>query len=343
MFIAGIRPGKAVAAQDSAFYTPSPYLAMSSANNRFNSFTIKPIRIKWAAKAVISVLLCFTTTLLYFARNVQVVYATNISGTMIFKPGKFNAAGEAWPTYGNGLQNGASTGTGGSWRFNNGTANVGTNNYTFFSNMLPLSTNGTAIIPGGNYYVNLAKTGGPANANTINYAIQLLLTNNNGSSPNVILSNTAYWTRNNSGTEVGSPISGASGAHNTIFAHLIGNLSGNVSIDGSAQKRLAVRVYITSVTSNTRTTMNIWINNSTLPALLVLPSPIQVPEIPKQIIFVVLVTMMPIIPGIASKLSGDQKKKRKGGKKTGGPGDNFGYFLDKLTGAGEISLDAFPV
>jgi hypothetical protein len=89
--------------------------------------------------------------------------------------------------------------------------------------------------------------------------------------------------------------------------------------------------------------MNIWINNSVVPALLVLPSAIQVPEIPKQIIFVVLVTMMPIIPGIASKLSVNQKLKKKGGKKTGGWGDGFGYFLDKLTGAGEISLDALPV
>ncbi len=83
-FISGILPGRApaVARQGIAIlnpkpYTLNPYLALSSANSQFNSFNIKPKRMRWVGKVVLSLMLALTVTVYTSTKGVPEVLATN--------------------------------------------------------------------------------------------------------------------------------------------------------------------------------------------------------------------------------------------------------------------------
>lgn len=330
-FIAGIFAGGRSAAPVAAFSSNlNQYLALATANNTFTAFSIqsKP-RLRWLSRTILSLLLAITTTLMYSSRHVQQVYATNITTPMKLSDIAGNQAGEAWPAWGNFMVNQSAGATNSLFVFNNTCCNVTGNNFKWYSNLLPQG-GGTAIIPSGTYTLNLAKELGPAASNRLNYAIQLLLTSNNGATENVILSNTTYWVNNTTG----DPIT----ADNTIFAHTIGSIASNISIT-SPQNRLAVRLYVFSVTHNTRTKLTWLINSTSVQAQLVPPSAIQVPEIPKKVIFFAVMVFSALIPTFV----GMQKEKRGKKKKRKGWREEFEALIDRVTGRRDISLDNLPV
>ena len=298
----------------------NPYLALATANNRFDSFSIRPRKRKRWVRAILAILLSVTTTLVYLSRGVEVVYATNMTGPM--KLGIGAPSGEdPWPTGGNWLQNAASFGTGSLFYF----AVVGTS-FRWYTQLLP--TGGwDAMVPKGAYSVNIAKTTGPAVGNIINYSVQLLLTNSAGGLPSQLLG--AAFSMNNTN------------ADNTIFNLPLGTLGSNQTITAADKKRLAVNIYITSQNHPTRPKYNWVINNGTVPAQLMIPANIVVPEIPRKTVFVILIGIMPAIPVLMKlRLERRKRQKRKGEK---GWTQEFNEFLDKLTGRKEVVLDELPV
>ena len=79
-FISGILPGRtaAVARITKDHQAASPaYLALSTANNQFNSFTIKPRRKKWFGKIVLSLFLALTVTTYSYTKGVPEVLASD--------------------------------------------------------------------------------------------------------------------------------------------------------------------------------------------------------------------------------------------------------------------------
>jgi len=69
-FISGILPGKT--AGSNVNYAVSPYLAMASANSRFDSFDVRSAKgRRWVGKLMIVTLLIFSNTLLYFSGYIQ--------------------------------------------------------------------------------------------------------------------------------------------------------------------------------------------------------------------------------------------------------------------------------
>jgi len=60
------------------------YLALATANNRFNGFRVKPRRLRWVAKAAIAILLCFSVSLFTLAHNVTVVQATPTTNKILY-------------------------------------------------------------------------------------------------------------------------------------------------------------------------------------------------------------------------------------------------------------------
>ncbi|MFZ5366468.1 MAG: glycosyltransferase [Patescibacteria group bacterium] len=52
------------------------YLALATANNRFANFTIRPKRLRWVSKVVLTILLCASISLFPLANSVPVVLAT---------------------------------------------------------------------------------------------------------------------------------------------------------------------------------------------------------------------------------------------------------------------------
>jgi hypothetical protein len=84
-FIAGIMPGRpateAAEAKLSGLITGQPafmnkYMALATANNRFDSFRIRPRRMRWVGKVALAVLLAFTTTIYHMTYKVSEVVAT---------------------------------------------------------------------------------------------------------------------------------------------------------------------------------------------------------------------------------------------------------------------------
>jgi hypothetical protein len=74
-FISGILPGRS--AQPVVRFASSPYLALSTANNQFNSFSIKPRRKRWVGKFVLSLFLALTVTTYSYTKGVPEVLATD--------------------------------------------------------------------------------------------------------------------------------------------------------------------------------------------------------------------------------------------------------------------------
>jgi cellulose synthase/poly-beta-1,6-N-acetylglucosamine synthase-like glycosyltransferase/transposase len=284
-----------------------------------------PGRLRHISKMAIVILLIITTTFLYFSQNVQVVEATNMSGNLKLGLGAANATGEGWPAGGNFMQNTSTFASGANlFVFSNTTANGTTSNLSFLTNLLPTSTD-DASIPSGAYSVSIAKRAGPGLSNILNFSIQLLLTNADGASPSQLLG--AAFSLNNANTD------------NTMMSYSLGSLGSAQAIKGDAPKRLKVRIYVTSVTSTTRTNVSWILNNTTLPAVLVTPADITVPEIPQKVIFVILVSIMPALPTITSMIM--NRKRKKNGLKDWQK--DLTDLLDRLTGRKFSALDDLPV
>ncbi len=60
----------------------NPYLALTTANNRFDGFKIRRKRRRWVSKAALVVLLIFSVTLFMISHNVSIVQATSIIETL---------------------------------------------------------------------------------------------------------------------------------------------------------------------------------------------------------------------------------------------------------------------
>lgn len=88
-WISGILPGRrgvpavaTVQADERNVWLNNPHVALATANNQFNNFKIRPKRMRWVSKAVLVVLLIFSTTLFTISHNVSVVQATPITETL---------------------------------------------------------------------------------------------------------------------------------------------------------------------------------------------------------------------------------------------------------------------
>jgi cellulose synthase/poly-beta-1,6-N-acetylglucosamine synthase-like glycosyltransferase/transposase len=307
------------------------YLNLTTANSRFNDFKIKPKGAFFIGKVALCTLLCITTTLLYFGKNVEVVYADDIVGPLKLDIGTDGVAGGTWPAWGNFLNNTATyntTGTRLPFRRNN--ANALTNNYVWYTDLLPLGDENTAHIPEGEYFLQIAKSGNSQANNGIYFRVQLLLTNNNGVDRTQILGNMFLIRTNN--------------AQNTLFTYSIGNLTTGSNISYAAQNRLGLRIMYNHNANNARANINWVIDNTTLTSRLVIPGNIQVPEIPRMVVYVILIGLMPAIPYMASKTVERRKKGRRGKDGGGGGwGEWFTDIFDGLTGKSEAALDRLPV
>jgi hypothetical protein len=208
--------------------------------------------------------------------------------------------------------------------FRNRNANSGTDNYTWYTNLLPFGgAGGDAVIPAGQYFVQMTKSGGAPAANLINFGLQLLLTNNNGTNRTQLLWNTGQVN--------------TSATNNAVAQWYIGNLSAADNIAAVAPNRLAFRIIWLSA-SAASANINWLVNNSAAPARLFLPGALQVPEIPTPIIFIIMIVIIPIAPALVSG------RFRRRGRSV------FEEFrlawldlIKKLTGMGEEHLDELPV
>ncbi len=330
-WISGIIPGRRPAVVpapggvlgNKPAWATNPYLALATANNRFEDFQIKRKRLPWVARAALAILLIFTTTFFQLSQNIKVVQATGMVSPLKLSQGQVGDG--TWPAWGNYMTNNSNGyGTGTLFRFNRRNANSSGNNYTWYTNLLPVSDGGDAAsVPAGQYFVQLAKSGYSAAGNYINFGLQLLLTNNNGTTRTQIL-----W---------GIQQINTSDLNNTIFQYYVGNKSAANTITYAARNRFALRVlYINANT--TSATVNWLINNSTVPARLFLPGNLIIPEIPLPMVMAMMLAIMPVLPTL---VSGRLRK----------PGQNIfeEFFLAwkdlmrQLTGKGEEALDELPV
>jgi len=55
----------------------NPHVALATANNQFNNFSIKPKRLRWVSKAALAILLIISSTILSLTRGASEVLATN--------------------------------------------------------------------------------------------------------------------------------------------------------------------------------------------------------------------------------------------------------------------------
>ena len=317
-FIAGILPG--------AMQTESsPYLALTTANSKFNDFVIKPVRISWLGKAVLSSLLIITTSFMFLTRGVTSVYATNMAGPL--KLGVGAAPGGTTPTWGNYMQDSTSYSTGSLFLLANLNAlGSGTNNYAWYTQILPTgyaTTQVNGALPSGAYYLQMAKmNGGPAS--NFNFGVQLLLTNNNGTARTQLLGSTFMIETAN--------------VNNTLFQYSLGSLASTQSINYTNPNRISLRVFWVNG-SNTNGNVNLMVNNGTVPMRLVTPGSITVPEIPKVTLFVIIMIIIPVAPSI---IEGRFRKKK--GNIFQEVGDSWRDLLDKLFGdETEKALDELPV
>jgi cellulose synthase/poly-beta-1,6-N-acetylglucosamine synthase-like glycosyltransferase/transposase-like protein len=307
----------------------SPYLVLSTANNRFNQFDIPRVkRMTWVAKTALSLLLCITTTLLFFSRHVQEVHADIWGSPLKLESGNNSLCDQSCPSYANAITN--RTAFGSSTQFfkvHRNNANSATNNYFWFSNLWPTNTN-NAIIPPGNYYVQFSKQGNGTvgGTNGMNVAMQLLLVSSNGGTRSQLAQNIYLIRQNN--------------ASNSVRNFSIGNLVGNNIVSGTT-RRLALRIYVVNGNAgmnNANMWWNIAVNNTNLPARLLIPAAgITTPEIPKPVMLMILMVIIPVMPAIISG-----RFRKPGGNIFQEIGDAWKDILKRLLGE-EIELDKLPV
>jgi len=88
--VTGIIPGRrptpavvsALPVPERMAWLKNPYVALATANNQFNDFSIKPKRMRWVSKAALAILLCLSVSLFSISHNVSIVQATPIIETL---------------------------------------------------------------------------------------------------------------------------------------------------------------------------------------------------------------------------------------------------------------------
>lgn len=331
-FISGILPGKvSEPAPANGELVPGKahdieanyYLNLNTANNRFESFNITPKRIKWLSKAVLSILLSISVTLLSMGRYAKVSYASTWASPLKLHN---NILGDA-PAGGNIMNNATAYSTSATARFFNKSSNL-----TFFTNIFPFGAD-PATLPIANYFLQTAKSGGGAASQYVNFGIQLLLTSSNGATSTTLLTSSTFKIL-------------TSATNNSFIQYQIGNRLGTNSITFDAPNRLAVRIY--GIASN-RTSTNVgWLFNAgstivgtgnAVTRLVISGGSITVPEISKGVIMVMMIIIIPILPAIVSG-----RFKKKGGNIFQEAGDAWRELLTKLLGNDtEKALDSLPV
>jgi hypothetical protein len=309
--------------KSSAFDNFNIQLAASSVQNR----KLAPKRhVTWVARLVLVILTITTTTLFYFSHGIPIAEATNMAG-----PLKLNNTATGGTPYGWTIDNSQSYASSSTLLpIGNQHANRSVNNAMWFTNLLPTGSGG-ARIPGGNYYVQFAKQGNGTvgGTNTANYMMQLYLMSNTGTGRVLLVGNTYMIRQNN--------------ADNTLMQFSIGNLVGN-NITSAATNRLAFWIFYrngnaTSCQTNANCYFNMAINNTNIPARLIIPSAgITVPEIPKPVIFVILMIVMPVMPAIVAG-----RYRKKGRSVVEEFGMAWKDLIKRLTGMGMEALDELPV
>jgi len=78
--IPGRRPAPVVAtvqASERMTWLKNPHVALATANNQFNNFSIKPKRLRWVSKAALAILLIISSTIFSLTRGIPEVLASN--------------------------------------------------------------------------------------------------------------------------------------------------------------------------------------------------------------------------------------------------------------------------
>jgi hypothetical protein len=265
---------------------------------------------------------------LYFARNANLVYATTINSPLILE----NVVVPDAPVpvnSNNWLQSGGATGVGTQFKISNVNANAGAlTNWYWYTNWLPNNTiGGNATIPGGNYYIQVAKGGNGSLNQIIAIGVQLLLTSNNGATKAVLATNTFNITER---TAIGTKVQ-----------NLIGNVA-TYTPAGANPNRLAVRLYYSTANGNAgnaNTYLNLMMANSGATSILIMPGNITVPEIPKAFVFMAILIIIPSIPTIVA----GRRRGKSGEEITKDVLDNWRRLIKILLGVGEEDLDKLPV
>lgn len=312
-------------------------LAVKSAYNNFNLNQLATVAAQlphfrrpniWVARAALSILLIFSLSLFYFSRGIPIAEATNMAGPLKLSTG----TGDGVP-YQNVMSNEQTYASASTLiPVGNQYANRSANNHIWFTNLLP--TGGccgpNAQIPGGNYYVQFAKQGNGTLANNgQNIAMQLYLMSNTGTGRTILVANTYHIRTNN--------------ADNTLMQFSLGNLVGN-NITHAASNRLAFWIFArngdtTGCTTNNNCFFNIAINNTNIPARLIIPAAgITVPEIPKPLVLAILLVVMPVLPAIVSG-----RYRKKGRNVVEEFGVAWKDLIRKLLGYPDELLDELPV
>lgn len=291
-----------------------------------------PGKLKWYGRAVLVLLLLFSVNLLYFSRGIPVAEATNMAGPLKLDLGQADQSPGSWSNQLDNSQSYASSSTLIPLGNMYANANTSSNKYFWLSNLLP--TGGPdAVIPGGNYWIQFAKQGNGTAAATVstNTWVQLWLTSSNGVGRQILQTNSIFMRQNNT--------------PNTLMQFSIGNLVGN-NITSAAKNRFAVSMFYDNgptsspnCRTNTNCYWNMAINNTNLPARLIIPSAgITVPEIPKPVVLAILLVVMPVLPAIVSG-----RYRKKGRNVVEEFGVAWKDLIRKLLGQGDEVLDELPV
>lgn len=289
------------------------YLALATSNNSFNDFQVKKaVRLPRAVRSFFILLLILSTTLVYFSYGVPMAFAA--TQTYYLRTGA-PAGTPSAPTasnYMNGTAPAASAGT--EMRMQRNNANSGTLNYTWYSDILPSGTD-DAILGTGQYQLNIIKNGGLTTKRIIKVGLQLFVSNANGAAQNQLMGNTANFNTSNAN-------------YTFTYSFNVGNLTTNYNIPTSNMQRIGLRIFFSTSTNTANDWINIVVNNSTTPALLLMPN-FTVPEFPIQAIAIPIYVMMPFLPGLVKKISKRGRRKKNIWDEFSG---NWQWFFRGLTG-----------
>jgi cellulose synthase/poly-beta-1,6-N-acetylglucosamine synthase-like glycosyltransferase/transposase-like protein len=248
-FIAGVLPSKETANVPVHQSINQQYLALSSANNRFNSFNVRQRRNKWLSKAVLSILLALSVSFYSATKGVPEVMASN--WTNLYLRSDVQACTGT---------NAMTTGTGSS----NSSQEISETNpgpYYWYSDSLPTGTIDASITAGtwtvytqGTYYTG----GGGSN---VKFTGTLDLVDSSDCSNNPI----------SLGTATSSPISGQGD-----FPYSLGITVTAQTITTANPKR--IRLTLQHSSSNKGAYMDVNFNNASPYDSNLQPSTLTVPE-----------------------------------------------------------------
>jgi cellulose synthase/poly-beta-1,6-N-acetylglucosamine synthase-like glycosyltransferase/transposase len=263
-FIAGILPGaKPSFAQDKAVEPAfNPYLALSTANNQFNSFNLKRKRNRWLSKFTLSILLAITVSLYSATRGVPEVMASNWTN-LYLRSDVQACTGTNALTTGTGLSNSSSE-----------ISETNPGPYYWYSDSLPTGSSNATVVAGtwtmytqGTFY-----TGGGGSNVKFNGIVDLVDSGDCSSNPISL------------GTATSGPISGQGDFPYSLAITVVGQ-----TITSANPKR--IRLTLSHSSSNKGAYMDVNFNNSSPYDSNLQPSTLTVPENALAIIF-----LTPLIP-----------------------------------------------